>query len=186
MKANDLLVYAILKNNVGGLNINEIMNELTYTKKKKVVNVALSEKTLRNALKSLAENGFIRIEKGNARAKIKDIYIVNDVKSKIDLMFNISYGAIYTCVKGLISTEELRLYSYMRYLHHKQQRENPKALRGNLFQINQSELAKDLGVTQQRISKMIENLVDEKVLGIWYRQSSKNNGFEYNIYRLIY
>ena len=186
MKANDLLVYAILKNNVGGLNINEIMNELTYTKKKKVVNVALSEKTLRNALKSLAENGFIRIEKGNARAKIKDIYIVNDVKSKIDLMFNISYVAIYKCVKGLISTEELRLYSYMRYLHHKQQRENPKALRGNLFQINQSELAKDLGVTQQRISKMIENLVDEKVLGIWYRQSSNNNGFEYNIYRLIY
>ena len=77
MKANDLLVYAILKNNVGGLNIDEIMNELTYTKKKKVVNVALSEKTLRNALKSLAENGFIRIEKGNARAGIKDIYIVN-------------------------------------------------------------------------------------------------------------
>ena len=36
----------------------------------------------------MAENGFIRIEKGNARAKIKDIYIVNDVKSKIDLMFN--------------------------------------------------------------------------------------------------
>lgn len=186
MKANDLLVYSILKNNVGGLNIDEIMKELTYTKKKKVVNVALSEKTLRSALKSLVENGFVRIEKGNARQGIKDLYILNDSKSKVELTYNISYGATYTCVKGLISSEELRLYNYMRYLHHKEQRENPSALKGNLFQINQVELAKELGVTQGRISQMIENLVDEKIIGIWYRQSSKNNGFEYNIYRLIY
>lgn len=186
MKANDLLVYSILKNNVGGLNIDEIIKELTYTKKKKVINVALSEKTLRSALKSLIENGFTRVEKGIKKDGIKDRYIVNDVKSKAELTYNISYGATYTCVKGLISVEELRLYNYMRYLHHKEQRENPNALKGNLFQINQIELAKHLGVTQQRISDMISNLVDEKIIGIWYRQPSKNNGFEYNIYRLIY
>lgn len=186
MKANDLLVYSILKNNVGGLNIDEIIKELTYTKKKKIVNVALSEKTLRSALKNLVENGFVRIAKGSAKQGIKDVYIINEGKSKVELTYNISYSATYTCVKGLISTEELRLYNYMRYLHHKEQRENPTALRGNLFQINQVELAKVFGVTQGRISQMVENLVDEKILGVWYRQPSKNNGFAYNIYRLIY
>ena len=80
----------------------------------------------------------------------------------------------------------MRLYNYIRYLHHKEQRENPESLKGNLFQINQSVLAEHLGVTQGRISQMIENLVDEKIMGIWYKQASKNNGFEYNIYRLIY
>ncbi|ELU5588805.1 MarR family transcriptional regulator [Clostridium perfringens] len=74
----------------------------------------------------------------------------------------------------------------MRYLHHKKQREDSGALKGNLFQINQSELAKDLGITQGRISVMINNLLDEKLLSVWYRQQSKNNGFEYNIYRLNY
>ena len=48
------------------------------------------------------------------------------------------------------------------------------------------DLANDLDVTQGRISQMIENLLDEKLLGIWYRQMSKNNGFDYNIYRLNY
>lgn len=74
----------------------------------------------------------------------------------------------------------------MRYLHHKQQREDQKTLKGNLFQFNQIDLAKSLGVTQGRISQMIENLLDEKLLSIWYRQQSKNNGFDYNIYRLNY
>lgn len=74
----------------------------------------------------------------------------------------------------------------MRYLHNKQQRENNKSLKGNLFQINQVELAKELGVTQVRISQMIQQLLQEKLLSIWYRQPSKNNGFEYNVYRLNY
>ena len=74
----------------------------------------------------------------------------------------------------------------MRYLHNKEQRENPKALKGNLFQINQIDLAKDLGVTQGRISVMINNLLDEKLLSVWHRQPSKNNGFEYYVYRLNY
>lgn len=186
MKPNDLLVYGVLKNNVGGLNIDEILKELTYTKKKKVVNVALSERTLKNTLKSLLENGFISVEKGVKRLGIKDRYIVNESRSKVELTYNVSYGATYECVKGNISSEELRLYNYIRYLHHKEQRENPESLKGNLFQINQSVLAEHLGVTQGRISQMIENLVDEKIMGIWYKQASKNNGFEYNIYRLIY
>lgn len=186
MKANDLLVYGILKCHNDGLTREEISKELTYTKKKVIKNVALSDKTLRDTLKSLEENGFIEVIKGNQRAGIQNIYKLKDSASKIELTYIVSYGATFECVKGNISTEELRLYNYMRYLHHKEQRENSKALKGNLFQINQTDLAKHIGVTQQRISDMISNLLDEKLLGIWYRQASKNNGFEYNVYRLIY
>ena len=114
------------------------------------------------------------------------MYFLKESKSKAEFVYNISFSAVYECIKGNISTEELRLYNYMRYLHHKQQREDNKALKGNLFQVNQVDLANDLDVTQGRISQMIENLLDEKLLGIWYRQMSKNNGFDYNIYRLNY
>ena len=182
MKSNDLLVYGVLKNHNDGLTIEELKQELTYTKKKEVINVALSDKTLRSVLKSLEENEFIEVVKESK----KNIYVLKKIRSKAELMFDISFSATYECIKGNISTEELRLYNYMRYLHHKKQREDTKALKGNLFQINQSEIAKDLGVTQVRISQMISNLLDEKLLSIWYRGRSKNNSFEYNVYRLNY
>ena len=186
MKSNDLLVYCILKNHEDGLTREEIQQELIYTKKKQVKNVALSDRTLKDTIKSLLENGFITVKKGVKKLGEKDLYFLKDSRTKADLKYDISYSATYECVKGNISTEELRLYNYMRYLHHKKQREDTGALKGNLFQINQVELAKDLGVTQQRISAMISNLIDEKLLSIWYRQKSKNNNFEYNIYRLNY
>lgn len=188
MKPNDLLVYCILKNHNDGLTREELQKELTYTKRKKVKNVALSDKTLRDTLKSLEENGFITIQKGVKKLGQKDLYFLKEgARAKAELQYDISFSATYECVKGNISTEELRLYNYMRYLHHKKQREEPNGgLKGNLFQINQKDLAKDLGLTQGRISQMIENLLDEKLLSIWYRQTSKNNNFEYNIYRLNY
>ena len=186
MKPNDLLVYCILKNHNDGLTREEIQQELTYTKKKKIKNVALSERTLKDTLKSLLDNGFITVKKGVRKLGEKDQYFLKESRNKVELTYNISFSATYECVKGNISTEELRLYNYMRYLHHKQQREEEGALKGNLFQVNQMELAKHLGVTQGRISVMINNLLDEKLLSIWYRQTSKNNGFEYNIYRLNY
>lgn len=186
MKSNDLLVYCVLKNHEDGLTREELLKELTYTKKKVVKNIALSERTLKDTLKSLEDNNFIEVIKGNARQGIANIYKIKSERSKIELTYNVSYGATYECIKGNISTEELRLYNYMRYLHNKEQRENPKALKGNLFQINQIDLAKELGLTQGRISVMINNLLDEKLLSIWYRQPSKNNSFEYYIYRLNY
>ena len=186
MGGNEILVYSILLNHNDGLTKEELLKELTYTKKKKVVNVALSEKTLRDTLKNLADNGFIEVVKGNKKLGISNIYKIKSIRSKAELTYNISFSATYECVKGNISTEELKLYNYMRFLHHKTQRENSKALKGNLFQMNQSEIAKALDVTQGRISQMIDNLLDEKLLSIWYREPSKNNGFEYYIYRLNY
>ena len=184
MKANDLLVYSVLKLHNDGLYRNELEKELTYkSRKKSIEKVALSKNTLTDALKSLEQNGFITVE---VQAKNKKLYKIIDSTSTIDMTFNISYSATMECIKGSIATEEYKLYCYMRYLHHKEQREEPKALKGNLFQVNEVELAEPFGVTQQRISQMIINLVDEKLLSMWYRQESKNNGFIYNIYRLNY
>ena len=116
----------------------------------------------------------------------KKLYKVKETRNKIELTYNISFAAAYECIKNNITTDELRLYNYMRYLHNKEQRENSKALKGNILQVNQTDLAKALGVTQQRISKMIESLLNEKIISIWYRGQSKNNGFEYYVYRLNY
>lgn len=175
MESNDLLIYCILKNHADGLYRDEIVKELTYKDK-----CRLSKNTLTKALQSLEDNGFIEV---SGKPKL---YKLKDIRTKIELTYNISFGATYECIKGAISTEELRLYNYMRYLHNKQQRENPKALKGNLFQFKQTDLAKDLGVTQPRISDMINNLLEEKLLSIWYRQPSKFNGFDFYIYRLNY
>ena len=181
MNGNELLIYTILLNNADGLSRTELLEELTYTKKKVVKNVAMSKNTLTKTLNELEENGFIQIIVGLRNSKL---YIPIITKSKENLTYQISYGAIRDVVRGNISPTELRLYFYMRYLHNKEQRENPKALKGNLAYFDQRELAKELGTTQGNISDMIDNLIDEKLLGIWYRQTSKNNGFDYNIYRL--
>lgn len=175
MDGNDLMIYGVLLNHTEGLYRQEIIKEITYKDK-----VRLSDKTLTAALKSLENNSFIDV---TGKPKF---YKVKPIRAKIELTYKISYAATYEAIKENISTEELRLYNYMRYLHNKQQRENNKSLKGNLFQINQVELAKELGVTQVRISQMIQQLLQEKLLSIWYRQPSKNNGFEYNVYRLNY
>lgn len=177
MSGNDLLIYSILKNHEDGLYRAEIEKELTYNGKPR-----LSYKTLSNALNNLEDNGFITVD----RIGKKKFYKIREIRSKVELTFKVSYAAAYECVKGNITTEELRLYNLMRYLHNKQRREDPNALRGNLFYFRQKDLAKELGVTQGRISQMINNLLNEKLLSVWYRQPSKNHGFDFYIYRLNY
>lgn len=177
MKGNDLVVYGVLKLHNDGLYREELIKELTYEEK-----CLFSDRTLTGALKSLEENKFITVE---SIGKNK-FYKIKDIRSREELKYVISFAATMRCIEGAITVDELRLYNYMRYLHNKEQRENPKALRGNLFQVNQVDLAKDLGVSQGRISVMINNLLDKRILRIWYRQPSKNNGFMYNIYRLVY
>lgn len=183
MNGNQLLIYSILMCHADGLYRDEIVKELTYKDRKlKKTTVALSKPTLTKTLKELQDNQFIEVETVGK----KKLYKIKEIRSKIDLMYNISYAAAYECIKNNITKEELRLYNYMRYLHNKEQRENPKALKGNILQINQIDLAKEFGVAQQRISLMINHLLDEKLLSIWYRGQSKNNGFDYYVYRLNY
>ena len=56
----------------------------------------------------------------------------------------------------------------------------------NALQVNQEDLARDLGVDRVRITQMIQNLLDEKLLSIDYRAKSRNTSFMYNVYLLNY
>lgn len=182
MTGNQLFIYNVLLNNKDReLNVDEITELITYKKKKKIKNVAMSEKTLRDTLKELLENDYITRQKGNARAGIKDTYKVNAVRCKVDKQFTISYFTTLAVIWGIISTEELRLYSHMRYKQDLLVKEG-KA-KGNILRINQEELAKDLGVSQPRISEMIDGLLDTKILDIWETKIN-DNGFMYYTYRL--
>lgn len=182
MTGNQLFIYNVLLNNKDReLDIEEITELITYKKKKKIKNVAMSEKTLRDTLKELLENDYITRQKGNARAGIKDTYKVNEVRCKVDKQFTISYFTTLAVIWGIISTEELRLYSHMRYKQDLLVKEG-KA-KGNILRINQEELAKDLGVSQPRISEMIDGLLDTKILDIWETKIN-DNGFMYYTYRL--
>lgn len=178
MLSNDLMLYGILKNHREGLYRAEIEKELTYRG-----TVCLSKPTLTKALQSLENNGFVEV---TTEERGKKFYKLKEIRTDIDLTYNISFGATYEAIKGNISPDELKLYQYMRYLHNKQQREDSKALKGNLFQFNQDKLADDLGLTQGRVSQMISNLLFEKIISVWYRQPSSNNGFDYYVYRLNY
>ncbi|HZK00424.1 MAG TPA: hypothetical protein VFC79_10465, partial [Tissierellaceae bacterium] len=178
MLSNDLMLYGILKNHREGLYRAEIEKELTYRG-----TVCLSKPTLTKALQSLENNGFVEV---TTEERGKKFYRLKEIRTDIDLTYNISFGATYEAIKGNISPDELKLYQYMRYLHNKQQREDSKALKGNLFQFNQDKLADDLGLTQGRVSQMISNLLFEKIISVWYRQPSSNNGFDYYVYRLNY
>ena len=183
MNGNMLLVYSVLKNHFDGLYKEELEKELTYkSKKKKIERVALSNPTLIKTLKELEENKFISVETINR----KKLYKCIPERVKEECTFTISYSATYECIKGNISTEEYELYCYMRYLHNKQQREDTTALKGNLFRMNQKEIAEGLKITQGRVSQMIDNLIDEKLLSIWYRGKRENSSFYYNVYLLNY
>ena len=182
MNGNQLFIYNVLLNNKDrALNIEEITELITYKRKNKIKNVAMSEKTLRDTLKELLENDYISMNKGNARAGIPHTYKINMVRSKIDKEFTISYFATLAVIWGIITTEELRLYTHMRYKQDLLVKEG-KA-KGNILRINQEELAKDLGVDKSTISRNIEGLIEAKILDIWETKIN-DNGFMYYTYRL--
>ena len=109
-------------------------------------------------------------------------YVNNRVSE--NLKIRISYASACECIKGDITTSELELYCYMKYLNKVTPPKRGQSL--NTIQVNQEDLARDLGVTQQRISEMIQNLLDEKLLSIDYRAKSRNTNFMYNVYLLNY
>lgn len=177
MNANELFIYNVLLNNKDRkLTIDDIINLITYRKK-----CVMSLKTLRETLISLINSNYISKIKGIKKLGIKDEYIINKVKTTIDTDIRISYFCTLAVVWGIITPEELRLYTYMRYKHHLSVKEGKD--KGNIFKINQIDLANDLGVTQPRISTMINNLIESKILDIWENKIN-NKGFIYYTYRL--
>ncbi|HBF2507808.1 TPA: hypothetical protein KN164_003981, partial [Clostridioides difficile] len=182
MTGNQLFIYNVLLNNKDReLNIDDIMELITYKRKKKVKNIVMSEKTLRETLKELQHNDYITKTKGVTKLGIKDTYNVKEVRCNIDKQYTISYFVTMAVIWGIISTEELRLYTHMRYKQDLLVKDDK--IKGNILRINQEELAKDLGVTQQRISNMIESLLDTKILDVWETKIN-DRGFMYYTYRL--
>ena len=178
MNGNELLLLNVIKNNEEGLYTNEIIKLITPRKGKAI----MSRPTLIKSLKTLMENKDITKVKGNTRAGIQDFYKVNKIDCDIEKTFTISYLASVLCINKVISTEELKVYYYMRYKHNTLVNEGKS--QGNIYQVNQQELADDLGVDRSYITKLIGGLLESHMLDIYYRGRSKNNGFEYNVYRL--
>ena len=50
--------------------------------------------------------------------------------------------------------------------------------------MNQNIIAEKYGVERSTVTKLIGGLLDAHLLDIYYRGTSKNNGYEYNVYKL--
>ena len=183
MNGNQLLVIGILKTHFDGLTQEQLLDKLQYTNEKyKIQNIAMSKPTLLKTLKELEENKYITYEVINR----KRVYTLIKERVKEECKFIINYGVVRECVKGFITPSELELYCYMRYLHNEQQRLGLAKHKGNLFQITQEELALKMGVHRERITVMINNLIKEDIVSIWYRGKLENSPCWYNVYRLNY
>ena len=180
MSGNMLIIYSILLRHNKGLFKDELIEELTYKNPEKGIEAkcCMSDKTIRTTLKELEENGFIVVTTIDRKKfyKAKPNYVKDDMKTEI------SYLAALQCIKGCISTQELELYCYIKYLNKmapKKKGQDPYSI-----YINQEGLANVLGIEQSRISQMIKNLLNEKLMSIDYRSKSSNNNFMYNVYLL--
>lgn len=188
LSGNEVLILNVLKNEhehprpltKDGMDIKLLTNSITYKKK-----CRLSDKTLRETLDNLVKNKYVTVDIG---ARGKKYYKFNHIRSKVDNNIKISYFATIMCICGNITPSELSLYVLLRYIHRQQQLQG--IAKGNILQINQDEIAKayygdsNKENNQSNISVMINNLIECKILEIYNKEQSKNNGYDYNIYRL--
>jgi hypothetical protein len=174
-----MILYSILRHHHDGLTFEEVMKEASYKGQ-----AAMGERTAHDNLNDMIGAGIVQVDEiGPTRRRL---YSLKEGTSKPELILYISTLAVELAIRKLITPAALRLYVYMRYAHNRNQREDPAALQGNLFQYNQVKMAEELGVTQSWISQMVKNLMDERLLSEWYRGPSRNNGFDYVVYRLRY
>ena len=160
MNGNELFIYNVLLNNKDiYLSREGILKLITDRKTKKT---AISERTLIDTLKGLMDKDYVIVNKGIKKLGIADTYKLNTKKIKEDNTIKITYFINLAVIWGRISTEELKCYIRMRYLHHEAVK-NGKA-KGNIFSITMEELAKDLGITVGRVSQMTKNLYDNNIL----------------------
>lgn len=181
MNGNELFIYNVLVNNQNfeDLNIDMIIERITCRKTKKC---ALSLKSVRNALKSLEEKGFISVVNGAKKLGIKDIYKINEKKVTIENSFRMSYMVNILVIKGEITTSELRVYTHMRYLHHQDVLEGKT--KGNIFIRSRSELAKSLGMDENNVAKALNGLWESMVLDRRSVQSKEDKHIFYYEYKL--
>ena len=187
LNGNEILILNVLRNEYenprpltkDGMDFKLLIRSITCKGKS-----CLSEKTVRETLKTLLDKNFIIEIKG---ARNKKTYKFNPIKTTLDKTIKVSYFATAMCIGGLINTSELALYMLIRQLH-KQQLEDNKT-KGNIFVLSQSDIAKKYygnNTTENttHISKMIKNLIDCHILDIYDIGTSSNNSFSYYRYRL--
>ena len=181
MSGNELFIYNVLVNNKGfsELTIDMIIERITDRKTKKS---ALSKPTIVKALKGLEDKGYISIEKGNSRQGIKDTYKLNTKKVTSENSIKMSYFINILVVKGHITTNELKVYTHMRYLH----LEDVKLgkAKGNIFVRSRHELSKSLGMDENNVAKAINNLYENMVLDRRVVQKESNSKQFYYEYKL--
>ena len=182
MNGNMIVIYTILLRYKRAMSKEEIVDNLTYKSERKGIEpvCCFSDKTIRTTLKELEDNGFIE----TFTADRKKYYILKTNRVKEELKIKISYASTYECIKGNITTRELELYCYMKYLANTQPLK--KGQPTGILSVTQEELAKEIGLPRDKVNKMIRNLKDEKMVLIYDKKKSKNNNFMYNTYLLNY
>lgn len=163
LRGNHLLIICILKNNPKGIELNKIIDELTYNGR-----CSLSHTTLMKVLKELLEYNYITKIKKNEI----DIYKINPIRCQEIERFNLSYFAVLGVIKEDITSEDFKIYCYLRY----------RLSKG--LSLMQDKIADELGITQQAVSLHIQNLLNEKYLEIEHEKSKNNNQYDVNIYRI--
>lgn len=146
MNGNHIAIISILKLFESGLSRKQIEEELTHRKTKRQ---AISKNTLTKILKELVDDYKVidtwKVGRDN-------FYKIKDIKALENQKFVFGYGAIRGFLGGEISSAELRIYCYMRY----------RLSKGD--NVVQEEIARDLNITQQAISKHMKSLEDARYL----------------------
>ena len=181
MSGNELFIYNVLVNNKDfeELTIDMIIERITDRKTKKC---ALSKPTLSKTLKSLEEKGYISVVKGNSRKGIKDTYKLNAKKVTSENSIKMSYFINILVIKKHITTNELKVYTHMRYLHNEDVKLGKT--KGNIFVRSRYELAKSLDMDENNVAKAINNLYENMVLDRRSVQKESNSKQFYYEYKL--
>lgn len=174
--ASALIVFLALKINVKGSTREVLIERLTYKGK-----MAIGETTITKALQDLENMGYVEVEV----KKNKKFYKVKRSRVKEDLLFDVHYSIVVECSKGNITKDEVKFYVFLKYLLHLKNKES-KELDNISLRINQEDIAKEYGISRPRVSGMIKNLIEQKVMEVDRYDVSEYNGHVYNTYLLTY
>lgn len=178
LNGNHLAVISVLKVHDEGLTMAQLEAELTpkLPKKAKLRKLIteepkciMSKPTRLKVMAELEELGTIEVTKG--RSNLPSLYKIKDIKCLESEKLTISYHATQRFIDGAIEQSAFRLYCYMMYRLNK--REN----------VVQEEVARDLGMTQQAVSKLIKELEEARFLRVWVDRSVNSLGA--NVYEWI-
>lgn len=142
LNGNHIVLITILRQQEQGLNYKQLEQELTSTITKKC---CMSNKTILKALDELKELGIIDKIEGN-RKTIPTLYKIKDINSIEKEHLSINHHAIRRYIDGAVGQSALRVYVYMKY----------RLQKGD--NVVQEELARDLSMTQQAVSKAMKEL----------------------------